>query len=92
MSFDVTALLAERDSLRKRVEELEASTIRIASSPPTEEGGYWHRWHSSDNWYPYLVMLKNGRLCTVNLLGQREPVSEYSGQWSTRIPDPEEME
>lgn len=35
MSFDVTALLAERDSLRKRVEELERALCSLYSSITT---------------------------------------------------------
>lgn len=67
-----------------------SNPIRIAQGPPTEEGLYLWRPAEGTQWIPIRV--------TESLWGysELEPLAlkdwNTRGQWSTRIPDPEEME
>ena len=68
-------------------------TIRIASGPPTSYGNYLYRPRGTPTaWIATAVENHDGVLSVYRGYGNYLPVSSMLGQWSTRIPDPEEME
>lgn len=72
--------------------------IRIASGPPKEEGNYsfsfddGKTWHSTAVFWYRLTITPQQYLCGQFGSSGIRPVNTAECIWSTRIPDPEEME